>query len=180
MLVSTIVGHLAAKDARKLEQDLRRTAKRKAKAAAGGALASAPVRLAERLDPNAALYVAASVTFDAVAPAPTHTVDEAITDATGRTHSVRAPFISEDDGYFAALRRQLAADEPFGPTVVRAVRYRDAAGGEVKEMVMRGRLSDILRTLPDADSRQLWTEAHVMGLTAKGVRIPLQMEALSR
>jgi hypothetical protein len=82
-------------------------------------------------------------------------------------YEVIAGHVSDQDGYEAALRYQVGAGEPWGPVVQRVVRYRkpDARHGlDEVQAIVRGRLSDVLATLPDEATRQAWLDAGVMGL----------------
>lgn len=188
MLLSAIAAHLTPAAARKLS---RRAGPRPA---APEVLAVAPVQAYTRLEPIGSLESVAPMHYDAVVPAATHVEDLRIevrpgaatvsladvpADPATRIFEAIAPVVTDVDGYHAAIRSHAAQAPAYGPTVQRVVRYREVGAPGERQVIMQGRLSDILRAVPDAMSREIWREACVMGLAAHGARVPIQMEVLA-
>lgn len=188
MLLSAIAAHLTPAAARKLS---RRAGPRPA---APEALAVAPVQAFTRLEPIGPLDVVAPLYYDAIAPAATHLEEIRVEVRPGsatvslmdvpaepvtRLFEAIAPVVTDVDGYHAAIRSHVAQAPAYGPTVQRVVRYREVGAPGERQVIMQGRLSDILRAVPDAMSREIWREACVMGLATQGSRSPIQMEVLT-
>jgi hypothetical protein len=182
MLATAITKHLNHLSAKRLAAGIRR-AERRREAVAGRDADTGELSIVHtRLEPLGALEQIGPTRYDAAVPAPIITEAYRVTrqpgsttvaltpdapEPMGATYEVLAGHVTDQDGYEAALRRQLACGEPWGPVVQRVVRYRKADaqhGIDEVQAIVRGRLSDVLAALPDEVTLSTWRAAGAMGL----------------